>query len=1125
MAGQLSLITNVGRRSVAKHQGQEALLLKVMGSYIEPASRGSVSLESDRLNSPQTMRAVLDVIAPQGYPGGHAFMANEIHHGSLDSLTMRLLWLLIYLETNNMVYRFYEITGCNINFSLPGKMLDFLRQTGFLTKANIAWLATSAGHANQSFLKRLLDDAIFDEKSVDVLSWLVPDYFNISQYVGGSWPLLHASSQAGNTEAVRLLLKLGAEDIYETIGPRGRSPLEWAADLKHDDRALVITDLLLSKPTGSSPQCQMNALEGALQLAIRRTHTKLILRLLSEFERRGHGTISSRYAALAAEHADCDTIRILVNQNLRSGSGSMKLPGNILFSAIVGSQEVGLDCLTEKLTYLLSCGADPTVPRCEKGCGRGFILDYVVHFSRREQNEGENLALSLAELMRKHGCPPVRPKPVSGPDYDPSALQLAIWSGYTRLTEYLLDWGVDIDYYQEEFDHVCVGCDSDLTRDDDILECSPLLTALEHGQTEIAKMLLKRNPNLKLHGGERDLAVELDDTELLTTLLQAGSTDVEEWSELLTTAISYRSPNSTRMLLSMSNKDLASVNDTTILQASLLIGDTENAYQQAAFCNYNSQILFEAVLQSHTSKDYHKIVEIILNERRPSPNDDFEVGAVASAAIHNDTYLMRILMKYMWQEPWVANFPYIGVSYCAEDGNLSRWISSRDHRPPKHILNYAAKLDKYGKNSTVLQTMLKFGLTANGMRLDIFDDLAAESWRQLIAAGADPNCGHPIHVAARMNKLAHVKVLCEAKVPLNTVPSTLSDFSRAAVQSAVESHNPKMLQLLLDHGATVECPAGFNGGATCLQLAAGAGDIGLVCLLLDKGTKVNAKRALVSGRTAIEIAAERGRLDILKLLLLRGEQLFQTSAGRYQFIRAASLAVWEGHEPIVEVLRQHINWNGNDQRLFEQSKKLYDERNEAFLDDMTEKLLDSERQRAYQWARRQMTEHNAGRKSVHDIPGIEEWLGESTEEEADDDQTGELMSAYQHAQNDLGDRTNLCGDLTGEHSARQSHAWDSGAETRESLHTSATQPLHYQDSSPAWFEMQDNGIDMMQDLSGGMGDLDRTWQSLGLGIETQNHDMNQEPGTVLEDVMGEEDHSQLTSDYELASAYLNDWWI
>lgn len=1120
---------------MAKRQGQEALLLKVMGSYIEPAPRGSVSLGADRLNSPQTMRAVLDVIAPQGYPGGHALMADEIHHGPLDSLTMRMVWLLIYLETNNMVHRFDAITGCKINFSLPGKMLDFLRQTGFLTKANIAWLATSSSHTNQMFLKRLLDHAIFDEKSIDVLGWLIPEHFKISHFVKPSdyysnrfseqtmrshlkysdsrhsWPLLYASSLAGNTEAVRLLLELGADDAYETIGPRERSPLECAASLRHDCCALVIADLLFSKPARSSPHSQMNALEGALELAIERSHTKLILRLLSEFERRGHGTISSRYAALAAEYADCDTMRILVNQNLRSGSGSINLPATILF-AIVGKQEVGLDCLTEKLTYLLSCGADPAVPRCEKGCGRGFILDYVINFSPR----GDTAVLSLVELMRKHGCPLVRPKPVSGPDYDPSALQLAIYRGYLQLTEYLLDWGADIDHYREEFDHVCVECDVywDVSWDKDVHGCSPLLTALKHGQTEIAKMLLKRNPNLKLRGGERDLAVELDDTELVTTLLQAGSIDFEEWSKLLTMAISYRSPDSTRILLSMSHKDLASVDDTIILQALLFIGDAKNAYQRAAFCNYNSRALFEAVLQSHTSKDYHKIVEHILYGRRPLPNDEFEVGAVASAAIHHDEYLMHILMKCMGQGPWVARLPYVRGTFYADDSNFSRWNPNNEHHLPRHILNYAAELDEYGKDSTVLPTMLKFGVTVNGMCLDISNNLSAESWEQLIAAGADPNCGHPIHLAARRNMLAHVKVLCEAKVPLNTVQRTGHGESRAAVQSAVESHSPKMLQLLLDYGAVVECPAGFNRGATCLQLAAGAGDIGLVCLLLDKGAKVNAKRALVSGRTAIEIAAEHGRLDILKLLLLRGEQLFQTAAERYQFIRAAKLAEWEGHETIVKVLRQHINWNDNDQRLFEQSKKFYDERNKAYLDDMTEKLLDSERQRADQWAREEMKNRNEGMESALEIPGIKEWLGESTEEEADDNQTGEPMLAYQHAQDDLGDRKNLCWDLTGEQSAQQSHAWDSGAETRESLHTSAAQAFHYEDSSPAWPEMQDNDIDMTQDFLGATGDLDSTWESLELGIETQNHDMNQEPGMVLGEVMDGEEYSQLNLQHE-----------
>lgn len=402
----------------------------------------------------------------------------------------------------------------------------------------------------------------------------------------------------------------------------------------------------------------------------------------------------------------------------------------------------------------------------------------------------------------------------------------------------------------------------------------------------------------------------------------------------------------------------------------------------------------------------------------------------------------------------------------------------------------------FHESSTVVETLLEFGLPANGMYLDISDDLTAETWKQLISAGADPNLKGPLHFAVKSNMLAYVEVLCEAGVLLNTMQSVrIGDRSRTAVQVAVESGSPKMLQMLLSHGADVEYPAGYYRGATCLQLAAGAGNIGLVRLLLNKGARVNGKRSLFHGRTAIEAAAEHGRLDVLKLFLLQGGCLFQTAAERYQFVRATKLAEMNGRACIVEMLKQHIDWDREDQRLFDEiqgSNHLI-----IHLDDMTQRLLDSDRRDPDFWIDVHATSRKAGFENVYDIEGIKQWIGERVEEETDDwvtaganwgaecrgnipannafvtskqpaatqertappsgprsqaelqsdaIDTEELFPAYEDFHDDFDDQTDIHGDRICKHSTWQCHAWTANSDAWEETHaciwkTSAKQTI------------------------------------------------------------------------------------
>jgi hypothetical protein len=1109
------------------------------------------------------MRAVLEVIAPQAHAGDHEATATILHTGSHESLAVELVRLFIYLETNNMVDQFETITGCRVDLSAFEDAMDFLRRMGFLTKANINCLGRSTDPTSRVFLSRLLRYSIVDANSFDVLGWLIPSHFDVNHSVPmleyHAFPegpiresvkrqehtsdanLLQACSLVGNINAVGHLLNLGA-DPYDASGPQDYSPLECVASLTDHARANIIADLLLSKPTRSSSEYQKEALEVAFQLAIENSNTRLIVRLLSECQRLGDATISSQHLTLAVSHADCDTVRLLIDTSSHSSNRSIALPNDILFAAVSPSNkdpEVAFD----KFKYLLDLGADPAVSRCRRGCFMGSLLNRAIAFrpsnpSHRPEDE-ENRVLKMVKSLREHGCTPERPKTITTGIPQPSALQLAISRNFPRLVEYLLDWGVDIDFCGDEYEPVS-SCENCYAADEvpfypvgPVEGRSPLLTALKttYGGTEIAKILLRRKPNLKLYGGEQKFAMERgDDTELVTMLLQADSANKDGWKDFLRQAILQQRPESVKLLLSMDTDGHATIDSVTILRAALLTGDYDKACQQVSVCCYDSWSLLEALKQSQRSKDYLEIVDRLLEARQPTSNDDFEIVAVACAAVNHDMHLLSALVKTLEQGPWIAHFP----DHNSFQYDPSRWVLD-DAEPAEHIIDF---LSVY-RNDKVIKTLLELNVPVKGMRFDTGDRLTAETWKQLFAAGLEPK---PLHLidAVFLNMLTHVKVLHEAKVSWNTMHiSKIVEVSRTAIQVAVQYGGPEMLPLLLEYGADMDYPAGYYCGATCLQLAAGAGNIGLVHFLLGKGAKVNAKRSLYDGRTAIEIAAENGRLDVLKLLLLQEEHLFRTAAERYQFIRAAKLAEQEGHATIVKMLREHINWNNCDQLLFDEIQS--DDSLQFQFDDMTQEALECERREPDFWSTLDEAICEAERADIYDIVGIEQWIGERPDQQSDhwttsetDFSTGkvrmhlngslaagqhrnanheelpsnldgpvELMPTYDDTDDEMLDSEDLHDYRMAGWPATQSRPLSPHPRYGETATAVAPQAMRYEGKVPTWLNMQDNGIDdMMQgvthDLAGHVG----KWEALVHRPLTEN--VGQTPGMVLGEVLGGE---------------------
>lgn len=1168
------------------------LLIEMMRPYI-PARFSPTSEPQGIINlyPRRRIQAVLEVIAPQVHEGDHATTAEILHTGSQESLTVELIRLFIYLETNAMAEQFRKSTGCNANLSNSANVMGFLRGTGFLTKANINLLATSTEFTSQVLLERLLAHSIVDENSLDVLGWLTPGYFDVNytmqtceppwdgivgrsfrrilhDYRNRSRTLLQACSLLGHIHAVRFLLDSGAEP-YAIGNGLGYSPLECAASLAHHDRANIIADLLLSKETRRPSEFQIVALEGALQVAIAESNTGLIVRLLSERKRFGRETIYPEWFTVAAKYADLDTIRLLADSSPRRDGGRVKLHKSILLSALEPRNgHVDLDRPLNMVDYLLQLGADTAVLRCRHGCGLNSFSNYIYLLNKTQGSfeSREQCALNLAKDWRKHGCSFKLETPEHASeaynDHSLTVLRIAIYMGYALLVEYLLDWGIDTYHEHDDAESQASECDnsehivSEERPGSDNL--SPLLTSLQYQRIGIAKMLLSRLPNLRLFGGEQKLAMAAgDDTELMVLLLQAGSADVEGWENFLEQAVLRRNAECTSMLLSMNYDFYTIVCPEILLRATNLTQNQDIIFQQISVCNYSSRALFDAVLLSHGSKVYYEIVDRLLANRSNTPNDHFEVLAVAFAAVQMDLHLMEVLVENLRQGPWNAHFPPIhGNSNLVTD--FSRWVPAQCEAPDHvaHILSFAAALELsiYPKYSKVLETLLSFNISAKGMNLRYGGKLTVETWKHLIGVGADPNLG--LLQAVQDNKLAHVEVLCQAGVLLDKMH--IGDRgSRTAVQAAVERGSPEMLQMLLGYGADIEQPAGYDSGATCLQLAAGAGNVGLVRFLLEKGVNVNAKRALMFGRTAVEAAAGRGRLDVLKLLLLQQEHLFRTAAERHQFIRATKFADIEDYKLIVRILKEHIGWNENDQETFE-ALKTNNGRLVHIVDGMTQELLDSESRDERFWGNMAFLSEQLGFDNIYEIEGIEQWIGRPDEEHHDDPTTdetdlssegevyiqpGDTVAASQerndrddkggstgHTGNrvelrpDTDQRTalmQLCGgiddavldsgsfhgSLMDEEPAIEPHVLSLNPGWGGSATALAPRAIRYE--APAWLDMQDNGRGI-QDVTYNLPLQDNTWEALAHRHATQN--VNQEPGMVIGEVLDEEQHIKTAGD-------------
>jgi len=277
--------------------------------------------------------------------------------------------------------------------------------------------------------------------------------------------------------------------------------------------------------------------------------------------------------------------------------------------------------------------------------------------------------------------------------------------------------------------------------------------------------------------------------------------------------------------------------------------------------------------------------------------DPADVKALYTGLLRNDSITEKLLQAFAKKHPHgKKGFGFEVMEKAIELGNLD--IIRQLLLLPVDLGCWAEILEipqgyLYGLPDEGGITTLGWAIIKDkGKHLDIV--------QMILEAGDDPNANvfkqhvdgtifkTALLVAVDTGNLEMVQLLIGHGAMVNCL--TTMGVKRTPLQTAAEIGSFDIVEYLLSKGAEINAPPARSGGATSLQLAAIGGYIGIAELLLKLGADPNAPAAKVNGRTAMEGAAEFGRVDMLRLLTNAGAKMDWR-----QFETAAWLAEKNGH--------------------------------------------------------------------------------------------------------------------------------------------------------------------------------------------------------------------------------------
>ena len=445
-----------------------------------------------------------------------------------------------------------------------------------------------------------------------------------------------------------------------------------------------------------------------------------------------------------------------------------------------------------------------------------------------------------------------------------NALSKAINKRETDVIQTLLDWGANI----EE------GCDSEYT---------PLMIAINNGDMETTKMLLKAgaNPNAERENTSplisaakkfdigmlkllQDNGVDIKNSKVLSGMLKSQANTVDPRLEetvayLISQKVDVKKNDNEALLLATRGKN------TKVVEMLIKAGANVNANEKGA--NLHNIPLWIAVEQNNL-----QMAEVLLRHgahiKLPKQNHQNFVPYILTAAKNNQEEMVHLLVKYGDNVNSMKD-DYTPLWYAVGNGNISlaEWL-----------INKGAKVNLRTEESK--QTVLMYAASKGDM----------EMVELLLRKGAN------------------------AKLSDNE-GRTARDF---ALWYAVENGNISLAERLINKGAKVNLRTG-KSKQTVLMYAASKGDMEMVKLLLRKGAY--AKLSDNEGHTARDFALKHNYQKVADLLAQKDGQTYELCKDIYRILTNSGTLYYPSTEEEIKMYEFFIE---NDcARLLAETEQLW----------------------------------------------------------------------------------------------------------------------------------------------------------------------------------------------------------
>ncbi|KAI5837291.1 ankyrin repeat-containing domain protein [Morchella snyderi] len=722
--------------------------------------------------------------------------------------------------------------------------------------------------------------------------------------------LFQVATEAHNLDAVGVLLQLKA-DVGARVGDL--TVLQWAAKSGHTDTAALF---LKFSSNVSTSECQM-----ALDLAIDPRHFDVINTLLA------HGVyINGRndkgYTPLqrAAENGDIDLIKLLLDAGAEVNRKTATQDHPTPLHAAAGNGHL------ETVKFLIDAGAELDAEAAnttgatalQTAAERGHIevvkllLDHGARVDIAATRTGRTVLQAAAQ---GGNIEIVKLLLVIGVDLYPkdhktlqaaarsgnieivkllfnagasvntlSALQEAVWRGYSDIVTFLLDTGVDVNGMGDRHNHVITpnftieGMESAHRH----LSRPTLEVAAGSGRIDMLCLLLDAGADVKADGmAVLQAAVVSGSTDMVKSLLQAGA-------EVSSVSTEYKGASALRMAVKSGNMDIVKL----LLDAGADVNSMPPVGRRVGHIALSHQltILQEAAAAGHMDifkilldhgadigRTAHPTCKTVLQAAVEGGNPDI-INFLIDTGVNPGVNLggpwgQRLLELAAWKGDMTTVKLLVdsGVNINARATDADRTAleaaSARGHiELVRFLLRVGAdvnvRVSSYGGPMAALQG------AAAGDYLDIVKLLVNAGAYLDTKAGDSTGTLTALQAAAREGHIEVVRFLVSIRANVNMRGPIMN--GRTALQASAERGHQEIVKCLWRAGADVNATPSNSGGRTALQAAVESGHLHIVKFLLNMGANVNAASCDILGVLALNAAAENGHLDIVKVLVDAG---------------------------------------------------------------------------------------------------------------------------------------------------------------------------------------------------------------------------------------------------------------